>query len=373
MATPDVSDLVDLSLYDRTPADLLDQALADIAAKFPGFTPRVGSTERVLLEAMALLVAETGYGINRLPGAVTEVLLRLYGVERSDGVAATATATFTVADDLGYVIPVDTRLRLDVAGEAVTFRTDVALNIPFGDVAGTVAITAEDNTDLANGTAAGTALDLLDAVPAVNTVVLATPVANGDGPEGDVDYLERGVARLARLSDALVVPSHFTAFVLEDARVSRATTIDRWDAVNALEADGHVTVAVAGAGGSALAAGVVAELDAAMEAKTRADLIVHTIDPTVTAVDVTASVRRLEGYTDAEVEANVEAAIEEWLDPDAWAWDATVRRFELIAVLDRAEGVDYVESVTVPAADVALAGVAPLADAGALAITVTAP
>jgi hypothetical protein len=169
-----------------------------------------------------------------------------------------------------------------------------------------------------------------------------------------------------------VRPSHFTAAALENPLVTRAFVLDNHDGVAANQL-GHVAVAVAGAGGVALGAGDKAAIEADLEDRAQVNLDVHVINPTVTAVAVTATVRRVAGYTDDAVEANVTAAINAYLDPDTWEWGSTVRRNELIAVIDRAEGVDFVDVLTAPAADVVLPGVAPLADAGVLDITVDAP
>ena len=104
-----------------------------------------------------------------------------------------------------------------------------------------------------------------------------------------------------------------------------------------------------------------------------AGLKVTVVPANVTAVNVTVTVLRRPGYTDAEVEANVRATLEAYLNPDAWDWSRLVRRNEVIARADTAVGVDTVLSVTVPAADLPLAGVAPLASAGVITVTVEAP
>jgi hypothetical protein len=87
---------------------------------------------------------------------------------------------------------------------------------------------------------------------------------------------------------------------------------------------------------------------------------------------VTATVRALAGYTAGDVTANVTSALDACLSPDTWPWSATVRRTDLIALIENAEGVDYLLAghPTVPAGDVTLTGAAPLADLGTVALTV---
>lgn len=115
-----------------------------------------------------------------------------------------------------------------------------------------------------------------------------------------------------------------------------------------------------------------------MEALALAGLDVHVVDPTITSVDVAATVKVLAGYDGAEVAQAVEDTVVAYLDPTSWEWGGTVRRNELIALVDGVPGVDYVVALTLAAhggglgtADVALAGVAPLADTTAADVTIT--
>jgi hypothetical protein len=175
MPSPDLQSYSSLTLYDVDPRALVDRAVTDGLVKFPGWTPREGNTELALIELLGLEVAEAVFAINRLPDAVVEVLMRLFGITRNLGAPAAATATFTLSDALGHVIPAGTRVRLELAaGQAVDFTTDVALVVAGGAVAGTVAITAVTSTADANGTGPGVSLALVDAVPYIETVVTAT-------------------------------------------------------------------------------------------------------------------------------------------------------------------------------------------------------
>lgn len=378
MASPDVTPYVDLTLFDRDADELVDQALEDALTKLPEWTPREGNTEVVLIEELALLVAELIFAVNRLPGTVAEVLFRLYGLEYDQGQAATVDVTFTLSDLAGHTVPAGTAVRLDLGAdlEDVVFETDVDLVVAAGAGQGTVAATATTVGTDPNGTPAGTTLELLDAVTFVEQVQTATQVGGGVEPEDTDAFLERARQRLRRLTDSLVLPVHFEARALEDARVARARVFDNYDPGQAGDPGdhlGHVAVAAAGTDGSLLTAGDRAELEAELEGEALANLDVHVFDPTVTAVDVTVTVRKFPGYADATVVANVTAALQAYLDPDVWPWGETVPVNELIPTIDGAEGVDLVVDLTAPAADVDLPGVAPLADAGTITVTVQAP
>lgn len=488
MATPDLTSFVDLRIYDKDAQEVFDYALELLKISLPEWEPQEGNTEVLLLEAMAQQVAEAIFAINRLPGAVTQILLRLYGIERDDGDPPRATVVFNLADSLGHDIPAGTRLRLDLPGglDPVVFLTDTALSVAPGDNSGTVTVTANRNTVDANGTIIGTRLELLDAIAYVNTVDTTTVVASGTDQETDEAWYTRGVQRFDRLSETLVVPSHFVSAALERPEVKRAFTLDNyspaglttptgvgatpsgtggtlsaatysyrvsavnsygetlasaavtaitsgvtskvtvawspvvpldgadpvtnykvygrtggtellmatvsaatftWDDTGAVSPSGalpvanttvgpvgdfpgHVTVAVYG-DGAPLSSPQKAAIEADFETKALANLDIHVIDPTITAVNINVTVVKVASYEDATVEANITARLAEYLDPANWEWGGTVYRNELIAIIDQVEGVARVTTITTPASDFALNGVAPLADLGTISVTVT--
>ncbi len=208
--SPDLRRYFDLTVFDRDPAALVDQARLDQAAKFPGLVLATGHPATALIETLALLVAEAGYAVNRLPGAIVAILLRLFGVERSDGVHPTADLTFHLAMPGPTVIAAGTLARLTLAtGDVVYFATTADLNIGAGLVDGTVAATATRPTAVANATPAGTFLDPITNVPNLDTVELDTPVTGGAEPEDQWSWLDRGINALARLNDALFLIDHF--------------------------------------------------------------------------------------------------------------------------------------------------------------------
>jgi len=344
VTSPDAVPFQDLLLYDRNAADLVERAKLDLATKLPGLVLRAGRTEVALLEAEALIAVERIFAINRLPMAVAIIQARLAGVTISEGVAATATATFALADTVGHTIPAGTRLRLDTGTDSVIFTTNAAVTVAAGPSSATLPVTASTVGTAPNGTVVGTALALADPLFFVDGVTLATAPTGGADPENVVEWLTRAGQRFARLTSVLVLPSHFLAATLEDVRVARAFVIDKYDPTTPAILPGtnlgHVTVAVSGSGGVALSAPVKAEIAATLSLLTRADLGVHVVDPTITTVAVTTTVVAKPTYTSAAVIANVTAALSTYLSPDTWAWGSTVYRNELLALIDGVVGVE---------------------------------
>lgn len=377
-ASPDLAGYVDLRVFDLSDQDIVAAAIVLLQLNLPGFIPREGDSEIVILESIALEISEAIVAVNRLPGAVIQALLLLAGVDKDFGAAPTATVTITVADTNGYTIPAGTQIYCSLEdGTSVKFLVESpGLVIAPGDFSGTVSVIADEFTAKANGMPAGTRLAMADPLPFIDSAELATGVADGTNPETDGEWRDRGVARLSRLSDALVVPRHFEAAALERPEVARAVGIDLYDpSVGPAPGDnpGHMTVAVLGENGAPLSTEAKDAIRVAMEDRAVAVLDVHVIDVVITVVDFTAEIAILPGFEEATVIASVEDAINTYVDPMTWAWGGTIRRNELISLIDRVGGVDYVVDVSIDAdpGDYVIVGAANLPNAGTILVTVS--
>lgn len=369
----DLSPYKDLRIFDITPQQVFENAVANLQAKIPEWEPREGNIEVLLLESMALEVSETIAAINRVPSAVIEVLIQLYGIDRDFGAQPHSSVTYNLADDQGHDIPAGAALRLPIPGlAAVDFFTDEALAIPAGSTSGTVAITGENFTASANGTIAGTPLEILDSIAFAENAVLASEVVDGADPETDDIWIDRAVARLQRLTDTLLLPKHFTAAALEHPLVERAHTLDNYNPAvgpSVGSNPGHVTVAVYG-NNAMVGSPTKAELDDILEAQSAANLEVHVVDPTLNTQAVNVSVIRDSTSSATDVHDAIVATLQSYLSPMTWNWDTVLRRNILIPLIAGVTGVAYVDTLTTPSADVTLTGVAPLVTAGTLTVTV---
>ena len=374
MANPDITQYTNLTLYDKDPQDIVDAALVTLQSRLPEWTPSETNLELALIEAMALEVAESIYAINRLPEVMVEVLLTLYGITRDSGSAPTVDVTFTMADDAGYVIPAGTEVSIPISDEEnLSFFTDESLTIPEGETSGTVSTTATESTIAANGIDIGTECELVDAIEAVDTVVTDTEIAGGVAPETTEAWLTRGIQRLQRLTDTLVIPDHFTQLALEQTYVVRANAIDNYDPESGNDPGddaGHITVVVYGDGANVSAPNKTTLLTL-LENNAAGNLGVHLIDPTIETVDVTATVKKLASYDSTVVLNSVVDALEAYLSPSTWAWSGTVRVNELITLISNVAGVDYLVSMSEPATDISVGADSVLVNAGTITITVT--
>lgn len=228
MVSPDVRPYIDLTLNDKDPQDLYDNAVATLATNLPEWKPREGNTEVLLLEALALQVSEGIFAINRLPSAVVEILAQLFGITRDAGAAPVANLEFTMINSTGNTIPVGTRVRLDLQNtNSIVFTTNSELVIPNGNSTGQVLATGDLFTSVANGVD-DVPVQLMDSLLYVNTVEIVDPITGGRDAEDDTTYFTRATQRFSRLNDTLVLPQHFVAATLEDPVFQRALALDNY-------------------------------------------------------------------------------------------------------------------------------------------------
>lgn len=386
MASPDVVTYFDLELTTLDEQTLIDTALANASLTFPDWIPREGNTEVVILEQNAGMVANLAYLLNQLPSSTTEVLLRLFGLTRDPGQPPVVDVAITVTDAAGYTIPTGTVVRLDLGDstDPVDFLTMIDLVIAPGATSGVVTASATEATIRANGVPTGTTLDLLDAISYIEDVTTTSPITGGTGPEDGPAFLTRGAPLLSRLTNTLVRPVDLEAYAVEsNPSIVRVRTIDLYNPatpeVPPGQALGYVTVAVAGTGGTSLGVTARATLAAQYASRMHAGLTINVVDADVATIDVDVTVLRYASADDTATAAAVTAEVSAYLNPDTWEWSNLSRVNELIAVADRAAGVDTVIAVaqtlddSYTTTDLTLPGVAPLAKVGTVTVTVQAP
>lgn len=352
----------------RYPSDLAVESIGALQGARPEWVARNASVEVALIEAMSLAVADVSNAANAAVATLAEVLLSdFYGVPRLPGSPAVGQVTVTFDSAVSVTLPAGLRFVLADYGVEVATSADVTVTAGLSAVLPVATATA---TSLVNGVGAGAAVDVLDVVPNLLTVEVSSDFVGGVDPEGSDAYLARARVRLARVTNSLVVPAHFAAWVIEDGRAVNALTVPAWDGAGAAGSDGgHVTVVTYGRGGN-LSVEVRDELAASMQAITATGITVHVNPAQVITVPVTCSVKAMPGFSSDVVRSAVESAVAGFLAPETWMIGADVVRAQLLDRITSIPQVDYVVSLDAPAADVVVAfdGVA---KAGALTVSVT--
>lgn len=354
--------------------DLVNAAQRHIQAVMPEWEPRAGNTEVVLLEAFALMLGPEILALQMVPAAVVEQLVSLYGVTRSEGTPASAQVQFTVTDSAPQqVIPEGTALRIQLSdtGETVDLETVEDLTILTSESrTGVVRVEAVELGETGNGTPAGTEVEVLSLLTFVESAQLATDLSGGRGTEDDTSFLARAGATLARQASTLVLPEHFTYAASATPGVARATTLDLTNpATPGTEAAGHVTVAVAGPDGTLLSEDARELIQQDLSGQALASLSIHVVNPTVTTVNVSLTVKVAVGADPEAVRGAVQEALREWLDPDRWPWEPQVTEYGIVGAASTAAGVASVTSVQ--SGTQTLPGLAPLTRPGTITVTLT--
>lgn len=341
-----------ITLDDRDPQAIVDAAVSQLQTTLPQWVARNGSLEVALLEAIGTAEADLIYALNRIPGVIIEGILTLYGVTRSPGLQGAGSVTVTF--DMARSLTVASGQRFTIPGSGIVLAVS-ADTVVTSATSATVPVVTVSPTDAANGIAVGTALQVTDLIPYVTSAVITTSITGGAAAESDAAYLQRASSIFARVTSSLVLPVHFTAYCLQDPRVGRAVTLDNYKPGDTLGTPdpGHATVFLYGSNGF-LDSSVLTQLQTAMQAQAAAMLTIHTAPITILTQPLTVNVHILPGYSYPVVQAAITAALQAWMSPMSWTFGHPVRITEIIPVVAAVAGVDYVQSVTTPTADVTL-------------------
>lgn len=347
---------VDVTGLDSSdPADLTTLALARAAEVAPGWRPREGNVEVVLLETLAVVVGEFMRRLETTPTDVTMQLLALSGLTRDPGSPASYAVRVDMADDLGHVVPAGTTVILgDPDGEdplLATVAGDIAVAT---GVSSAVGVVVAEDVGVVDAVTVGSDLLLLDAVPYVTAVVVTGVHSPGSDGEDDAAYLARGAAWLTSMTQALVTPRQFEGFALSHPGVGRALAVNRWNGVPGTtpgSLPGRLAIVLLSTRGDAVTPAQLFELQAGIGERASIELVVSLTPAVVRPVDVTAAVTLRPGYAAATVRGQVTAAVSAWLDPLTWPWGDAVRVSRLRQVIETVPGVDAA-TITTPSQDV---------------------
>lgn len=381
-----MSDYLGLTV-ESDPDTLMDQALQTLALNLPGFVAKEAHLEVWVLETVARLNAETRYMFSQVPDSIFKYFGQsLVGVQPIEGARATAVTTWTMINDAGYTIPAGTQLAYRVAGDQLSVFTVTEDHTvePGQTTASDVTIEAIVDGEDQNGLGP-TGLELVDSFAFVSTVTAGDPTSGGLDQETDEAYMSRLRNELSLLTPRFVLASDAAVLARRVPGVARALGVDNYNPTNnTFNNEKMLTVAVVGADGLALDAGVKAEVKTYLESLREINFVLHVVDPTYTTVAAHFNLVALPGYDLTLVHADAKKAVTEYLEPGNWAGgDATppqwragsnvVRYLEVAEVLNRVDGVDYVDRLLLNSvsADVTMSGVAPLPSVGNVSGVVT--
>jgi hypothetical protein len=218
-------------------SQIQQSALAAIAAALPGWVPREGHIEVLLLEQFAAMVAESAQVAAQVPLAIFSYFGSLIGINPIVGAAATAATTWVMVDSKGYTIPAGTVVGFSVLGNQLfLFQTSATFVVPNGSSStsvGAIPIVAQEVGTAYNGLAPGpltlvTSLSYVQSINAEPVAGVTPPIATSGGADAETQaaYLNRLSAELQLLSPRPILPPDFAALATNVPGVYRATAID---------------------------------------------------------------------------------------------------------------------------------------------------
>lgn len=380
----------------ETEPDALAQESFDyMEDKVPGWVPSDGQLDVWLISALARQASELRDVAADVPASIFRYFgARLMNILPNDPTPAAAPATIAVRDTAGYTIPAGYAVGVrDSGGVLYGFQTTQDVVIPAGTAttaAGEVVFTAVEPGSEPNGLGGpGVQMELITAVDEITSVTMTAAASGGVDAEEDDDYLNRLVRDLSLQAPRPILASDFAAFALNNPGVGRAVAIDGYNPADGSSGNARmVYIVLVDDNGDPVSAGVKAAVDADLTSRREVNFIVNVGDPVYTTVDVQFVVTAYQGWDIPAVNAAVVLAIKAALNPADWGrpdgnqgtlWfnEPTVHMLDLAAVIGRVEGVKDINSVTLrtganpyAAADLPLAGAAPLPRPGAVSGTV---
>jgi len=396
-----VSGYIDYPI-DSDPADLLAEAYSTIKDKAPNWVENDANLDTWILQIVASQASDLLSLANDVPDTIFKWYgANLVGLPPLDATSAVVGSTWTMQDNVGYLIPAGTQVAIrDSVGVDHAFVTTLDTVIPAGQTAtaagGITLSSVETGSALSGLGANGYICTMIDTLSFVSQVALTGATAGGQDAELSSDYNNRLARKLQRLSQRPVLASDYSLAALDVAGVYRSVALDGYNpADQSFNNQRMVGIAAVDQNGTAISAGIKANLQNYLQSMREVNFVVNVFDPTTTQIDVTFNVKCLVGYTTATVQANAVARVQNYLNPANWGKDPTITDVtaaaqswvetntvyynKMMNVLGQADGVDRVLSMTMAihsaalgTADIVLPGHGTLTNVGTINGTATA-
>jgi hypothetical protein len=386
-----MADFVKLPI-ESTPQQMLEEWAAEMEALIEGWNPALAEYETINAQAIIYRIV---FPLLQLAANVDAAIFNEWGrqivnVVPQEATRSTVASTWTVTDTAGYTIKAGTQVDIARSGdERIGFVVVSDVVIAPGSSTtepGEVILEAIEPGLDGNGLEGeGILIDALGFVTDIAIVGESTGAADAEDP---TVYLGRLAETMQTFIEGVVVAGDVAIVARNVPGIGRAAVIDNYNAeTEEDEQEKTTTVAVTGDDGLAASAEAKEALADVLEEKREVNYLFFVIDPTYHSIDVEAVIVPTQGFDQASVVANVEAAIEDFLDPAtfgqqppgdpaSWVNTDTLRYQDLVTVINNAEGVDHYTTLkwrkaaeAMAAADITLTGIAPLPKPDALTIT----
>jgi hypothetical protein len=392
MARPDV----------ETDSAAISQAIWDnVAARFPGWIARDGNLEVWLTEEYSTVAAEIRQEAITVPEAIYQAYgEEVLGIPALAPQTATGLSTWVATDTGGYTIPAGTQLTLAASGsDLIPFEVVTTAVIPIGETVLTdVLIHATSAGQTANGLS-GPA-ELVDPLPWVSSVQVDVPTRDGADGQTIDQYLSELILLMRLIALRPILPLDYAILALTRVPgVARAVAMDGYDPADGTW--GHqrmVTLILTDADGEPCTVEVKNAVRQLLESLREVNFIVHVIDANYLTIDVGYTLTTFAEQDGPTVQGICDEAVATALSPATFRLGSAspsiaggelmpppdagevpsrqiLRMNDLVALLDRQRGVDWVGTVALQgaAADYTMPDAITLPRPGGISGTVNVP
>lgn len=344
----DFEQYIDLTPLDVTPAQIYLDSIEVARTVFPDFDLRVGTIEDAMFQAFAYMSALNIGSINRLPDSLFLGAVKMIGTPYKDGQRATMDVVFTANTNSGADIPAGTIVQYSLTNSDVdlkfVFETNDILTIApntIGDPlpTGTIECTAQV-VGIIPEIASGIPLQILSYNPNIYTAVSNGNFVQGEDSESLSGYLNRGVANIASMSQAITTARQLNNFVIADNPnlVTRSKVYDLTDKdgdllVSDPDESGHVTIFAYGPK-RFLTSTEKSEILNVVSDATVAGLDIGILDPILLDLKITANIFHYSSITSSALEEELEEFLAGYFSVDFAPWrEELIRRDDILALL----------------------------------------
>ena len=341
-----VAPLLSPVIDDRPEKELVTYGLARVIQASNGLLSNsidLGSPERALIEGFSFAAAELLYRLNKLPEAAVIEFLQIAGVQRILGTAASVRLTFTLTQSLSNTFTVPSGYLVTSVSGQIQFTTDEILQIPPGNISGSIGATCTEIGTQGN-LSAYTLTRLSESLAFLKSVTNTEPSTGGNDAESLDTTKARGFAAIRRRG-LISADDYVQETITVLGAGSVAAAIGNLAADKISERIGSVHVFALGPGGLALTTQQISDLQTALAAKSPVAVSVYVSSIDRLALTITVIAQQVPGSNVETVAQAIYARINNHLAPAERVIGEPVILSE-ISFQARLAGVEYVQTVT---------------------------
>jgi hypothetical protein len=355
VASPDFRNYIDLTIYDVEPEDIYANAVEYARTALPEFSPRVGTVEDALLQAVSYSTALTVAAINRLPDGLMEGIAKLLNFNRNEATFATGTVSmenYLIDEDI--LVPTGTVFEYNLTsnGDVVSylFETTADVIIPAQSTTLDAIPISAISAGLYPALLDGQQLSIVTPIVGLENIYLVGNLYRGTDSETDVEYLNRAASYFASLSSCLVTASQLTNHIrlnypdMPNFKVWDLTQFSVDTSYSGSPVAGSVSIAGCDSAGNAIDSSYSSAMLEAIALKSTAGLHFEYQNLTVEELPFSIFFWTKRGYTEALVATAMTTKINTYFSLSNFKY-RNITANEIIAVASSVEGVAYVEAV----------------------------